>query len=76
MNGLVWQPHLSEKSVVCVLMCITMLNELKDPSSDQWIKGLRHLHGGFLCSLKAYGMSHYKTGIISPLCNKFSTDHY
>lgn len=59
-------------------MCITMLNKLEDPSSDQWINGLRFLHriGEVLCSLKAYGMSHSKIGIISPLYNKFSTDHY
>lgn len=59
-------------------MYVTMLNELEDPNFDQWINGLRYVHqiGGFLCSLEAYAMSHYKSGIISPLYNKFSTDHY
>lgn len=71
-------PYLNDKCVVCVLMYIAMLSELEDPNFDQWRDGLRYVHqiGGFLCSLEVFAMSHYKNGIISPLCNKFSTAHY
>lgn len=78
MNGLCIALYLNDKFVVRVLLYTTMPNELEDPNSDQWINCLKHLHriGGFLCSLEAYAMSHYKNGIIFLLYNKFSTDHY
>lgn len=70
--------YLNDKFVVCVLMYITTSNELEDPNSDQWINSLKHLHriGGFLCSLEASAVSHYRNGIISLLYNKFSRGHY
>lgn len=71
-------PYLNDNCVVCVLIYITILNELEDHNSDLWINYLKYLRriGGFLCSLEAYAMSRYESGIISPLYNKFATDHY
>lgn len=76
--GLYGTLSLNYKYVVCILICIIILNELEVHNSDLWINSFKYLHGveGFLCSLETYAMSCYRSRAVYPLHSKFTTDHY